>query len=208
MKIAVLGITGRTGRLVAEVALDRGHSVVGLARHPDALSLQHERLTVVAGDAHDPVAVRKLLDGCHAVVSALGPTKDAQNVCGNATGVALKVMRELGIKRYVVVSGAGIDFPGDQKGFADKLAGKIIRLLQPRVVQDKEVELALLRDEPAVEWVLVRPPRLVDGPPTGKPRANTLRPPSTKIRRSDLAAFLVDQVQSDEFVRSAPFVAN
>ena len=34
MRIAVLGATGRVGRLVTEQALDRGHEVVALVRSP------------------------------------------------------------------------------------------------------------------------------------------------------------------------------
>jgi putative NADH-flavin reductase len=208
MKIAVLGVTGRTGRLVTESALDRRYSVRALARHSERVDLKHERLAVIEGDAHDPDAVRRLLEGCDAVISAVGPTQNATNVCSTATKVVLQVMHELGIKRYVVVSGAGIDFPGDKKIFADKLVGKLIRVFQPTVVEDKEAELQLLQGEPGIDWVLVRPPRLSDGLPMGSIRASTARPQSTKIRRSDLAAFLVDQIYSEEYIRRAPFVSN
>jgi putative NADH-flavin reductase len=208
MKIAVLGVTGRTGRLVAQSALDRGYAVRGLARDPKKLDLRHERLAVIEGDAHDPNAVRRLLEGSNAVVSALGPNGDAANVCSTATKLVLKAMQETGIRRYVVVSGAGLDFPGDRKKFGDKLVGKMIRFFQPATVADKEAELQVLLGAPGIDWVLARPPRLVDGPARGSVRVSTDRPQSVKISRQDLASFLLDQIDSKAYIRCAPFVSN
>lgn len=60
-----------------------------------------------------------------------------------------------------------------------------------------------------LDWVLVRPPHLVNGPPTGRVRAGAdvqlgLR---DQVTRADLGRFLVDQLTDTRFVGQAPFVA-
>jgi len=44
MKILILGITGRTGSLVAEEAIKRGHKVVGIAHDPGRITLKEAKL--------------------------------------------------------------------------------------------------------------------------------------------------------------------
>jgi putative NADH-flavin reductase len=206
MKLAVLGGSGRTGRHLIDHALAAGHAVRALVRDPARAPVTHERLEWVQGDARDPAAVLQLLEGCDAVTSALGPTKGAVDVCSVATANVLAAMRARGIKRYVLVSGAGLDAPGDRKDLPGKLISKLVRLISPALVADKERELAALQASD-VEWVLVRPPRLVDAPPNGAPRVSTERSLGTKIGRATLADFLLSQVTDARYVRQAPFVS-
>lgn len=203
MKVAVLGAAGRTGRLVIAEATARGHEVKALVRSRAQLASE-ERCSVVEGDARDAAAVRRVIEGCDAVVSALGPTSGPPDVCSTATKNVLVAMRELGVRRYIVISGAGLDFPGDRKDLPGRIVSKIIRLLSPAIVADKDRELALLQASD-VEWILARPPRLVDGPARGF-RVSHDRALASKVRRADLAAFLVSQLESRENVRRAPFV--
>ena len=70
MKLLILGATGRTGRLVTEKALSRGHDVTAFVRTP---SLQaRERLTIVVGDPRRIEDLSAVLPGHDAVVSCLG----------------------------------------------------------------------------------------------------------------------------------------
>ena len=78
LRIAVLGATGATGRRLLDQALDRGHTVVALARDPARIALPPSpRLEVVAADVHDPASVAAALTGVDAVVSGLGAAKKA-----------------------------------------------------------------------------------------------------------------------------------
>ena len=70
MIVAILGATGRTGRLVVQDLLARGHQARVLVRR--AVSAPADTCAVV-GDARDPAALRSLVDGCDVVISALGP---------------------------------------------------------------------------------------------------------------------------------------
>ncbi len=59
MKLAVFGAAGRTGRLLVDMALDGGHEVAASVRNREKLAVEHERLSVVEGDARDPERVQE-----------------------------------------------------------------------------------------------------------------------------------------------------
>lgn len=203
MKIAILGASGRTGRLLVEQALAAGHDVRALVRNPDTFKLTHGKLHTQRGDASDAAAVKGLVEGCDAVVSTLGPTKERTDICSAATANVIAA----GARRYAVVSGAGVDVEGDRKDFVGKVVSFMVRTLTPAVFQDKVRELGLLQAS-GLEWVLVRPPRLVDGPGKGGPRMGLQNAPGSSLTRADLATFLLRAVGDAALVRKAPFVAN
>lgn len=183
-------------------ALEAGHAVRALARDPEKLALRHHSLTIVQGDASDADAVRRLVDGVDCVVSALGPTSGRKDICSAATANVLACKPE----RYVVVSGAGLDVPGDRKDLGGKIASRLIRWLTPAAFHDKVREHALLRDS-ATRWVLVRPPRLLDGPPKRATQVSLERALGTSLSREALAAFVLQCASGDAYERQAPFVS-
>jgi putative NADH-flavin reductase len=71
MKVIVFGATGPTGRRAVGEALAKGHEVTAFVRDPSKLVKNHERLTVVQGDALDPSSVEKALVGHEAVLVCL-----------------------------------------------------------------------------------------------------------------------------------------
>jgi hypothetical protein len=71
-------------------------------------------------------------------------------------------------------------------------------------VRDKEAELALLATSD-VDWTVVRPPLLDDGPKVGA-RVGARGPPSMKLSFAGVAAFVVDEVEARRHVRQAPYI--
>ena len=63
MKLVVFGATGRTGSQVVEQALAAGHTVTAIARHPAAITIQHERLEVIQGDVLEPSTLAVAIAG-------------------------------------------------------------------------------------------------------------------------------------------------
>lgn len=203
MKLAILGATGRTGRHLVELALAAGHEVRVLVRTPDKLRQEHERLARFAGDATDAAAIRAVTAGCDAVLSALGPTPGHPDVCGTAAAHVVAA----GVRRYVAISGAGLDIPGDDKDLVGKFFSFVVRVVTPAIVRDKAREHALLAASP-VAWTLVRAPRLTDRPPTGAPKIDLVRAPGASVSRADLAAFVLAAVRDDALIGKAPFIAS
>ena len=74
MRVAVFGASGGIGRLVVERLLADGHQVAALVRAPAKLTIDHPRLTIRTGQLSDAAAVRDVVAGSDAVISALGPS--------------------------------------------------------------------------------------------------------------------------------------
>jgi putative NADH-flavin reductase len=200
MDIAVLGATGKTGRHVVSIAVERGHRVRALARKPP--DAQQQGVTYLPANIESVSEMMRLVDGCEAVISALGPSKDRMDVCSTATGTLLAA----GIKRLIIVSGAGIDVPGDKKDVVGRIVSLMVRLLSPGAFRDKQLEYAKLAASTA-DWTLARAPRLVDGPPRGTLKVSLERALSSQLTRQALAGFCVDEAETPRYIRQAPFVS-
>jgi putative NADH-flavin reductase len=206
MRVAVLGATGRTGRAVVDELLRRGHDVAALVRDRDVAGLP-EAVETVTGDARDVSAVALLLEGAQAVVSALGPRRRDVTLHREVATLLVDALPAAGIRRFVGISGAGIDVPGDAKSLRDRAVSGLLQRLGGQAVQDKAVEHRVWAAS-GLDWTLVRPPRLVDRPGTGEVEHSASRSPRTTwIRRVDLARFVVDCVEQDLHVGAAPLVA-
>lgn len=209
MHLAILGSTGRTGVHVLDAALKRGHQVSVLVRDPAKLpAATRDRVRVVTGDSTDATALADLLRGVDAVISALGPVGKQPDLHTRTAKALVEIMTSSGPRRFVGVSGAGIDVPGDRKATKDKVISALIQRLGGEVVRDKPAEYRVFA-ETDLGWTLVRPPRLVDGPAsTGALEHDAHRSTrSSRITRADLGTFLVDVVEQDLYARTAPFVA-
>ncbi|WP_175486262.1 NAD(P)-dependent oxidoreductase [Geodermatophilus poikilotrophus] len=203
--MAVLGATGTTGRLLVDELLRRGHTVVALTRAPQPDG--PEAVSWVAGDARDAGALAALVRGADAVVSALGPRRSDRTVHREVAPLLVTAMEEAGVRRFVGISGAGIDVPGDRKSRRDRVVSALVQRLGGQTVRDKALEWQTWADS-RLDWTLVRPPRLVDGPPTGQVEHSAHHSPRrTSIPRADLAAFLADLVDRPDYVQQAPLVA-
>lgn len=205
MKVAVLGATGRTGRPLVNTLLERGHDVTVLVRDPSKLGGVAQQVRTVTGSSADPRAMAELLRDVDAVVSALGPTKKEPDLHTKTARLLVELLPTGG--RFVGVSGAGIDVPGDRKGPRDKVISFLIQKLGGNVVKDKprEYEVFAASD---LDWTLVRPPRLMDGEATGTVVHDAHRPgKSSSIRRADLATFLVTVLEDGLYQHQAPFVS-
>jgi putative NADH-flavin reductase len=207
MRIAVLGATGRTGQpLVAEL-LRRGHELTVLARTPSKLGATAGAVRVVTGSSADAGALASLVVGAEAVVSALGPTSRDSTVMSDTARALVPVMEQHGIRRYVGVSGTGVDMEGDLKGRKDRAISSMIRRVGGVMATDKADEYRILVASD-LDWTLARPPRLLDGPASGRIVHDAHIPGrSSSIRRADLAVFLADVVEQGLYGRQGPFVS-
>jgi len=207
MNVAVLGATGRTGRPLVDELLRRGHTVTALARDPAKLAELGGRVRVVTGTSTDPAALDDLLTGTDAVVSALGPSTKEATLHTDTAHALVQAMARHGVTRFIGISGAGIDVPGDTKGPRDKAISWMVKKMGGPVAADKQTEYAAYAASD-LDWTLVRPPRLVDGPPTGRIYHHAHTPGrSSSLRRTDLALLLADVLDQHLYPRQAPFVA-
>lgn len=209
MKIAVFGATGRTGRHVVEQALARGDEIKALVRDPSKLGISDENLEVVQGDVLDSTKVADTVAGTDAVLIALGQTKTSpKDVQTRGTRNIVAAMKEHGVWRLVSLTGAGVRDPRDEPKLADKAITFLLKRLQPDVLKDAEGHAEVIRKS-GLEWVLVRGPRLTDGPRTGEYRVGYVGKNSgTRASRADVAEFMLRQLEGDEYLGRMPMISS
>lgn len=209
--IALLGATGMVGSFVLREALNQGYEVRVLARTPAKLDAVKGQITIVKGDARDIAATRKVLTGSDVIVSALGPVKSdgsaADGLSTVATGHIVRLMSDLNIDRYIVVSGAAVRIPTDQRNLMGWLIEKLAKLVYGSIARDKQAEYELLA-ESSVNWTLVRCP-VIDREPFRNNAIATLDTPHAfNVRAGEVAQFIIEQIDSSEFVRKGPFLGS
>jgi putative NADH-flavin reductase len=86
---------------------------------------------------------------------------------------------------------------------------RVFRPLMWRMYADMS-QMELLVAASGFDWTIVRPPQLVDGPLTGKliVSADALPEGKHKITRADLAAFLLEEVKSEQYLHQWPMLAS
>lgn len=208
MKLGVLGASGRTGIQIVRQALDDGHQVTTLVRSPTKLGEFEDRVRVIQGDATDAAAVGRLVDGQDAILNTLGHVKGgAPDLAAVNARHLVASMRERGVRRVVVQSGAGIRVAQDHPGFSGRAIAWVLERLIAAQVADGRAQMAVLQGASDLEWVIVRATTLTDGPLT---RAYRLgyppRGPGAKISRADVAHAMLGQLTSDEWLGQAPAV--
>lgn len=161
MRLAVLGASSPTGRLVVAASIREGFDVRALVRSgrpggPAGALPAREGLEVVDGDATDPDAVARVCDGAAAAVCLVGPVRGSPPDLCQRTAQALVVAR---VPRIVLVTGAMIGRPPEHAHGIYRLAPTFLGALR----DDRRAAEAIVR-EGASRWCIVRPPRLGDGP--------------------------------------------
>jgi putative NADH-flavin reductase len=208
MKAIVFGATGGTGREVVRQALDQGHQITAFVRSPDKIvDLEHANLTVVRGDVLDAAAVEAAVPGHEAVFCAIGAGAERTTLRQDGTRNVIAAMEQAEISRLICLSSLGV---GDSKAnisFFTRYV--IIGIFLRHAFADHEAQEALVKRSP-LDWTIVRPPHLTDGPRTGEYRHGfpiTDRKIQGKISRADVADFMIKQLTDASYVHQTPGVS-
>jgi putative NADH-flavin reductase len=202
MRILVLGATGGTGRQVVAQALERGHAVTAFVRSPEKLLERHTLLRVVQGDIARPDTIRPAMRGQEAVVSALGVrTLRPTTLLSDALPEILSAMNASRVRRIVWESSLGV---GETRGRLGPLYNWfLIPVLLRHVFADKERQEKILRASP-LDWTIVQPAALTNGPLTGKYRVGPEAPAGRlfpRISRADVAHFMIGEIEHPMHIR-------
>jgi putative NADH-flavin reductase len=206
MKVALLGATGFVGSALLNEALDRGHEVTAIVRHPAKLE-KRDRLVAKEGDAYDADRLAALIRGHDALISAFNPGWKNPNLYDDqvrGTAAIIAAVKKAGITRVLWVGGAGGQEvkPGvrviDDPGFPDWVRPGSLATIDA---------LAQLRKEPGLDWSFLAPSaELQPGQRTGKFRlggdqllvdANG----NSRISVQDYAVAMIDELEKPAHVR-------
>lgn len=191
MKLLVLGGTGGTGKLVVSQALAAGHDVAVFARDPTKAGPDVPRRRVIGGDLQDGPALADAMRGQDVVISALGRgySFKSEQLMQRTVPVLIGSMKSAGVRRLVFTSAMGVD---DSFAAAPAMAKVFFVTLLRGIYADKAIGDRLI-EQSGLEWTIVRPTKLTDGPLTAKYQSGEHLAMSgmPSISRADTAHFIL-----------------
>jgi len=132
LQITVLGASGATGRELVRQALDRGHTVVAVARRPESIDApDSERLLRRAGDVTDPHSISEALRDATIVVSGLG------TVGGDRSDVLSAGARAVVAAQPQRIIWLGAFGTGPSAAAAGLLTRSLLRVVLRKEIEDK-----------------------------------------------------------------------
>jgi putative NADH-flavin reductase len=209
IKIAVIGATGRTGRLVAEQALKRGHRVVAYVRRAGALRAS-EGLRIVMGELFDSEQLQSALSDVDTVICCLGTYRHRPvDLMQNNLPQIVQAMKRAGRTRLILLSAYGV---GETARTASLVAGILYKTMFRSIFNDKERSEAGLATS-GLEWTGVYPVGLTDGPlieavevrPTNEVKKVKGLP---MVSRANVAKVLLDAAEDSRTIRQKLLVTS
>jgi putative NADH-flavin reductase len=190
MTIALIGATGHIGSRILAELVARGHMVTAIVRNPEKVPAL-PGVTALKGDVYDQAGLATLLAGHEAAISAV-------HFSASDAATLIAAVRQSGVKRYLVVGGAGsLEVAPGVKLF-DTAEFPALYLEEAR---KGGAFLDLLKQETALDWTFLSPSALIQpGERTGKFRLglDQLLVDSegrSAISTEDFAIALVDELE-------------
>ncbi len=231
-RIALFGASGGTGRLLTECCLARGYPITALLRTPEKFPFR-DQVRVVHGTAFDPAAVRETIANADVVLSALGAASlRREDVLERAVPLILAAMQATTaepataakpvtaaepkreskpVRRILVLGSAGAlptaldKQPAWRRFLIENLIYKTL-LKWPVASQ-----VAQYRDlsHSDLDWTMVMPPMLTNGPPRGRYRIDGEALPrnGSRIARADVADFMLAQIDNPQYLRKGVYLS-
>lgn len=204
MRIVIFGANGGTGRLLTQQALDAGDDVVAVTRNPAQFPVGGNRLEVSATDVLDRWETARVITRADAVLSTVGVPFSRKPINIYSAGIAsiTEGMGRYGVKRLVAVSSSATNPTHHADG------GFLLnRVMQPMIARTigrtTYADMRLMEDHlrrSSLDWTVLRPGGLFDA--TERTEYELAEDRSDRIftSRADLAAALLAQVDSSEWI--------
>ena len=209
--ILVIGASAGIGLATVGRALDKGHAVRAFARQAHRIARHDAKLDKRTGDALSAHDVTAALTGVDAVVLVLGASAylAPTTLFSRATRILVDAMTVAaatgGTRRLIVVTGLGA---GDSRGIGPLAYTHLLfPLVLKRIYDDKDVQEQMIRAS-TLDWTIVRPGILTNGPATDSYRALPERADwrGGSVSRADVAAYLVRLVETGEMTGRTPLL--
>jgi uncharacterized protein YbjT (DUF2867 family) len=215
MKILLLGATGRTGKLIIEEAIKRGHKISAIARDPE--KLKDLKIEITQGTPYDYETVEKAINGCDAVINTLNVSRKSDNpwaslaaprdMISKSASNAIKAMEKAGVKRFVALSTLGAGRSWKTSPAILKFIVSISNLKFAFLDHGRQEEIL---ENSAIDYTICRAPMLSDKKnDTGAMATPEINKPSNMIlSRNSAAEFFLKIIENNEHIRETISISN
>jgi uncharacterized protein YbjT (DUF2867 family) len=213
MKIVIFGASGFSGRAILKEALAQNHQVTILVRSNVGVAFRDKNLKVVEGNVLDKEIVNQILHDQDAVIQCLGVGGKGDGkpttFISDATKIIVEEMEKNKVKKLIAMSNVGA---GNSIAFQPWIFNKIILPYFMKwlkfIIDDKNKMEPIIMNS-RLDWTIVRCPNIVDKPMKGNCKA-TLDGKGLKlsVTLGDMAAFMINQITDNTFLKQAPSISN
>ena len=207
-RIALIGGTGKSGSYLTRELIKQNYKIKMLVRNPSQLTIDPSQIEMVEGTVRDFKTIHTLLSNCTAVISMLGGHVPGEPpVFSISTEHVLRAMKDYGMNRYIVITGLNVDAPGDRKNIQTAAATQWMKDNYPVTTIDKQKEFNILSGSD-IDWTMIRLPLIEQTDERGKIHVSLEDCPGTKISATNLAEFIIGQLDDLTYIRKSPFIAD
>jgi len=209
MILTIFGATGMVGKQLVQQALHMGHSVKAFGRNVFTSNLpENKNLQIIQGALFDAKEVLNAVKGSDAVLSVLGGAFDgADKTRSLGMKNIVTQMENAGVKRIVAVGGMGVlNAPDDTLLMDDENYPA-----QFVPVGKEHLKAYEILKASSLDWTFVCPPDLIDADVTGIFTSAANYPPTInnyKINTGDLAMFMLNELQKNEYINKRAGISN
>jgi putative NADH-flavin reductase len=217
MKILILGATGRLGKKVLETALQSNYEVNVLVRDAKKITLRSDKLFIYEGDCTQVDNIQKALKECDAVVNTLNisrindfpwaPLRTPKDFLSKTMLALVEAMNTEGVKRLALVTACGVNESHLEMPAWFRWLIRNSNIKYPYA--DHALQEDILR-KTDLDWTIIRPVGLTNGAlkTNIQTSINGTPKPSSMISRVSVAAFILNCLNQDTFIKQCPTVSN
>ncbi len=213
MNLIVFGATGLVGKQLVQQALFKGHHVKAFGRNVYTNDFLHEdkqseNLQLIQGALFDATEVYNAIRGCDAVLSAIGGGYDGTDKT-RTLGIKniIAQMKKASVKRIIAIGAEGMLNAGDGKLLMEQ-DDYPPEYLPVSMEHKKAFELL---NESGLDWTIACPSNITDAGATGNyTTASDQLPASNRsqINAGDLAMFMLNELQKNEYLKQRVGISN
>ncbi len=216
MHVLILGATGRTGRILLNEALKRGHRVSVLVGHRSNLQVSLDLIDAHEGTPLNKFTLAETMKGCEAILSTLNISRvsdfpwsklrTSKDFLSSSMKKVIEIADEQHINRIIITTAWGVaetkkDIPFWFRWLIDKSNIRFPYL-------DHERQEDLLKQS-GMNWTIVRPVGLTDSEKEKEVQVtlNNSPKPSLTISRRNVALFMLDVLEKNLYNRECPVIS-
>jgi len=215
MKVALIGASGFVGNAILKELQQRGQQVTAIVRNPEKIT-PAENVTVVSANVLNETEVSNAVAGHDAVISAYNAGWTNPNLYNEflkGSQAIQEAVKKSGVKRLIVVGGAGSLFIGPNQQIVDTEG--FPKEWKPGALAARDY-LNILKEEKELDWTFLSPAvemhQGTSGIRKGTYRTGLENPVFDEDKRSvisveDVAMAIADELEKPQHIRERFTVA-